>query len=266
MPDLVGNVLSNPEGPRQLATWSMGENTVTRLIERTTTMPETLKPCLAAVAERLPTDENRPEEARTLAFDAFFNSVFESVLVYKCIETPTDLRDVITRIPKPSSQHRRALGRTIATQVRSLYVHFRIDHPALRTESFVFFVNSDPNLNTPYILDWVRQESPEMYQHPEYQAGKPLWSDHVWSLMMVLSEIAEWKPLEKEIQSHAELRSRKLERKRLVTSPDWKDAMTAEVFQYGFGFLEKDRNTLEEYSHWKVKRFYDGLCKRLDPL
>lgn len=42
--------------------------------------------------------------------------------------------------------------------------------------------------------------------------------------------------------------------------------MTADFFQFGFGFLEKDRSTLEEYSHWKVKRFYDGLWKLLEPL
>ncbi|KAF5586412.1 hypothetical protein FPCIR_7910 [Fusarium pseudocircinatum] len=252
MSDWVDNVDLNPEGPRHLAKWYVET-------------PEALKPCLAAVTERLPTDENRPEEARTLVFDPFIDFGFKRGLLYKCVEQPTNLRDALTRTPKPSPELRRALGRTIATQVRSLYVHFRIDHPALRTESFVFFVSSDPYLSTPYVLDWARQASPEMYQHPEYQAGKPLWSDHVWSLIMVLSEIAEWKPLEKDIQSHAELRSRKLERRRLITSPDWKGAMTAEFFKLGFGFLEKDRSTLEEYSHWEVKRFYDGLCKLLDP-
>ncbi|KAF4443480.1 hypothetical protein FACUT_1297 [Fusarium acutatum] len=205
MPDWIDNVDSNLEGPRYIATWPSGEHTFSGLIEWMTARPETLEQCLAAVRERLPTDENRPEEARTLVFDHFFNYGPRIALVYKYVEQPIDLRDAIT-------------------------------------------------------------PSPEVYQHPEYQAGKPLWSDHVWSLMMVLSEIAEWKPLEKEIQDHAELRSRKLERKRLVTSPGWKDAMTAEFFQFGFGFLEKDRSTLEEYSHWKFKRFYDGLCKLLDPL
>ncbi|KLP11498.1 Uncharacterized protein Y057_10061 [Fusarium fujikuroi] len=266
MSDLMDNVDSNPEGQRRIFTLFRGEHTFSGLIEWTTAMPKTLEPCLAVVEERLPTDENRPEEARTLVFNHFFNDGPRIGLVYKCVEQPIDLREAITRIPKPSPEHRRALGRTIATQVRSLYVHFQINHPALRTESFIFFVNSDPNLTTPYILDWARLASPEMYQHPEHQAGKPLWSDHVWSLMMVLSEIADWKPLEKEILDHAELRSRKLERKRLVTNPSWKDAMTAEFFQFGFEFLEKDRSTLEEYSRWKVKRFYDRLCKLLEPL
>ncbi|KAJ4108309.1 hypothetical protein NW760_003375 [Fusarium oxysporum] len=246
MPDLVDNVDSNPEGPRQIGTWSRGEHTSPGLIEWTTAVPEALKPYLATVQERIPTDENRPEETRTL---------------------PTDLRDGISRIQKPSSEDRRALGRIIATQVRSLYVQFQIHHPALRTESFVFFGDPNrPDFTKPYILDWGRQALPEMYQHPEYQAEKPLWSYQVWSLMMVLSEIAEWQPLDKAFQDDAELRSRKLERKRLATSPGWNGAMTAEIFQYGFGFLEKDRNTLEEYSEWEVKRFYDELCKLLEPL
>jgi hypothetical protein len=81
--------------------------------------------------------------------------------------------------------------------------------------------------------------------------------------MMVLSEIAEWRPLDRAFRDEAELRSRKLERKQLVTSPGWKGAMTAEIFKYGFGFLEKDRNTLEQYSRWDVKQFYDRLCELL---
>ncbi|RKL20796.1 hypothetical protein BFJ68_g2796 [Fusarium oxysporum] len=267
MPDLGDYVDSNPEDPRHIGTWSRGEHTSPGLIEWTTAVPEALKPYLATVQERIPTDENRPEETRTLVIDHLFNDGRRNALIYRCVEQPTDLRDAITRIQKPSSEDRRALGRIIATQVRSLYVHFHIHHPALRTESFVFFGDPNrPDFTKPYILDWGRQALPEMYQHPEYQAEKPLWSYQVWSLMMVLSEIAECQPLDKSFQDDAELRSRKLERKRLVTSPGWKGAMTAEIFQYGFGFLEKDRNTLEEYSEWEVKRFYDELCKLLEPL
>ncbi|KAI3583800.1 hypothetical protein IWW34DRAFT_901554 [Fusarium oxysporum f. sp. albedinis] len=206
MPDLGDYVDSNPEGPRHIGTWSRGELISPGLIEWTTAVPEALKPYLATVQERIPTDENRPEETRTLVIDHLFNDGRRNALIYR------------------------------------------------------------PDFTKPYILDWGRQALPEMYQHPEYQAEKPLWSYQVWSLMMVLSEIAEWQPLDKSFHDDAELRSRKLERKRLVTSPGWKGAMTAEIFQYGFGFLEKDRNTLEEYSEWEVKRFYDELCKLLEPL
>ncbi|KAH7199589.1 hypothetical protein DER44DRAFT_887680 [Fusarium oxysporum] len=223
MPDLVDNVDSNPEGPRHIGTWSRGEHTSPGLIEWTTAVPEALKPYLATVQERIPTDENRPEETRNLEIDHLFNDGRRNALIYRCVEQPTDLRDAITHIQKPSSEDRRALGRIIATQ--------------------------------------GRQAPPEMYQHPEYQAEKLLWSYQVWSLMMVLSEIAEWQPLDKAFQDDAELRSRKLERKRLVTSPGWKGAMTAEIFQYGFGFLEKDRNTLEEYTRSDVGRRLWLVCR-----
>ncbi|KAF4943436.1 hypothetical protein FGADI_13425 [Fusarium gaditjirri] len=262
-----GNFFLTDFGIAKMGTWSWDEHTSPVLIEWTTAAPEALKPYLATVQERIPTDENRPEETRTLVIDHLFNDGGRHALIYRCVEQPIDLRDVLTRIEKPSPEYRRALGSTIATQVRSLYVHFRIHHPALRTESFVFFVGPHkPDFTKPYILDWGRQATPEMYQHPEYQEGKPLWFYQVWSLMMVLSEIAEWKPLDRAFRDDAELRSRKLERKRLVTSPGWKGAVTAEIFQYGFGFLEKDRNTLEEYSEWEVKRFFDRLCKLLEPL
>jgi hypothetical protein len=78
-------------------------------------------------------------------------------------------------------------------------------------------------------------------------------------LMMVLSEIAEWRPLDRAFQGEEELLKRKMERKQLVTSLDWKVAPTAEIFRYGFGFLEKDHHTLERYSQWDVKRFYNAL-------
>ncbi|KAJ9131296.1 hypothetical protein NKR23_g11788 [Pleurostoma richardsiae] len=58
-----------------------------------------------------------------------------------------------------------------------------------------------------------------MYQHPEYQVDKSLWFYQVWSLMMVLSEIPEWRPLDGEGQDKAELLKKKWERKRLVMSP-----------------------------------------------
>lgn len=104
-----------------------------------------------------------------------------------------------------------------------------------------------------------------MYQHLDYQADKPLWFYQVWSLIMVLSEVAEWQPLDRTSQDRTELSRRQIERKQLVTSPDWKGALTAEIFKFGFGFLEKDCHTLEQYSRWYVGRFYDKLCELLAP-
>lgn len=81
-----------------------------------------------------------------------------------------------------------------------------------------------------------------------------------------LSEIAEWAPLEEgvgENEAEVELLRRKLDRKRLVTSTGWKSALSAQVFRHGFGILEADRETLETYGRWRIKRFYDTLCELL---
>lgn len=80
--------------------------------------------------------------------------------------------------------------------------------------------------------------------------------------MMVISEIADWKPInDGPFRSEADLREAKLRRKELVTSQEWKNSTTAAIFRYGFGFLDKDRDTLERYTHWQIKNFYDKLCE-----
>lgn len=75
--------------------------------------------------------------------------------------------------------------------------------------------------------------------------------------------MSEWQPLDAAFQDEAELLKRKLERKQLATSLNWKGAPTAEIFQYGFGFLKKHRHTFEQFSRWDIKRFYDKLCELL---
>ncbi len=57
--------------------------------------------------------------------------------------------------------------------------------------------------------------------------------------------------------------SKKLERKKMVINPNWKSAPTAEIFQYGFGFLEKNHDTLEQLSWRDIKRFFGKLCALL---
>jgi len=157
-----------------------------------------------------------------------------------------------------------SLANIITTQIRSLHVHFRLQHGALRTESFVFFGSpSQPNLTKPYVLDWGRPSSPSIYQYPDYKEARPLWFYDVWSLLIVLSEIAEWKPVDGAFQDEPELLKKKLERGKTVMDPSWKSAETAEIFKYGFGFLDKDRHTLEQLSWRDIKRFYDKLCALL---
>jgi hypothetical protein len=168
---------------------------------------------------------------------------------------------VLLTIEKPSPEDRHILGGIIATQIRSLNVHFRLRHAGLRTESFVFFGDlKKPDLTNPYVLDWGRPSSPSIYEHPEYQAGQPLWFHDVWSLMMVLSEVAEWKPVNGTFRDTNELLRKKLQRKKEVMDVNWKGDGTAKIMQYGFGFLEKDRSTLENLSRKDIKRFFDTLC------
>ncbi|RMZ78691.1 hypothetical protein DV738_g3808, partial [Chaetothyriales sp. CBS 135597] len=269
MLDQIEKVKSHPEGPdgRSMGKWLRKDGrTDVGLLEWTSAAPKAFLAHLADVEERIPTDGYRMEEVHTLKLNGFFTEGPRAALIYHCSRPPTNLRQILLGVKKPSGDDRRTLSSIIATQVRSLHVHFRLQHTALRTESFVFFGSAEkPDLTKPYLLDWARPSSPDMYQHPEFQGERPAWFYQIWSLMMVLSEIAEWRPLDGAVRDTAELLRRGLERKQLVTNPNWKGAPTANVFKLGFGFLEKDRQTLEQYSHWQVKRFYDKLCESLAP-
>jgi hypothetical protein len=81
---------------------------------------------------------------------------------------------------------------------------------------------------------------------------------------MILSEIAEWKPLSGHFPVANELSRKKLQRKKEVMDASWKGDRTAKVMQYGFKFLEKDRSTLERFSRKEVKRFFDRLCSLIN--
>ncbi|RYC55505.1 hypothetical protein CHU98_g10706 [Xylaria longipes] len=207
----------------------------------------------------------RPEEVHTLKINGLFRQGPRTAIFYECAESPIDLREVLLKVPKPPDSVIRALARVIATQVRSLHVHFQVNHTALRTESFVFLGGKPVDYTRPYLLDLARPALPDMYRHPEYRGDrKPAWFYQVWALMMVLSEIAEWRALyPSENDEGVELLRRKLNRKRLVTSAEWRSALSTQVFRHGFGILEADRETLETYSRWRIKRFYDKLCELL---
>ena len=235
------------------------------LLEWKMSAPADLGLRVAKALVDIPTDEdvNRPEEIRTLKFEGLFKVDEHSplALVYKCAQKPLNLRDVLLTITKPSPENRRILGGIIATHIRSLNVHFRLQHTGLRTESFIFFSDlKTPYLTNPYVLDWGRSSSPSIYEHPEYQAGQSLWFHDVWSLMIVLSEVAEWKPVDGTFMDPSELLQKKLQRKREVVDVNWKGDRTAKIMQHGFGFLEKDRSTLENLSWKDMKRFFDTLC------
>ena len=74
------------------------------------------------------------------------------------------------------------------------------------------------------------------------------------------SEVAEWKEVDRTFQNDAELGRKKLRRKKEVMDVKWKGDRTAKIMQHGFGFLEKDRSTLENLGGMDIKRFFDTLC------
>lgn len=255
--------IGGPSG-RSFITWNKEGKDVTRLVEWSIEAPEPFEGHVARVKERVATDKdvNRPEEARTFKIEFYFRDGPRSCLVYRCFP-PISLREVLQHVPRPSPEERRKLGGIIATQVRSLHIHSEMLHMALRTESFVFLSQADKlDYTSPYILDWTRPPSP-IHQHPDYRADKPLWFYDAWSLTMILSEIADWRPLEYADQDGEKLLEWKLNRKKLVKSSDWKGAPTAEIFKYSFDIFDKGHDELGKLSKWEVKRFYDGLCERL---
>lgn len=256
--------------------------TMPLVLEWVSSIPEGLTISLIQIRDELPTNQSRhrrAEEARTLRFAGLKRGDDDRVaLAYELPYVPATLRDVLINFPKPSPSDRCTLARLVATQVRSLHVHFRNKHMGLRTESFVFLRNSscangakkqngaglkDIDLRSPYLLDWGRESCPSVYQHPDFQAAGKLWYYDVWSLMIVLSEIADWKPLEApKADSGDELRAKKTEVKRRVTSLEWKGEATARIFRFGFEFLEM--RDIERMSWGGIKRFFDRLCELLE--
>jgi hypothetical protein len=100
-------------------------------------------------------DSDQLEEIRTLKLEGLLTVQEQSLsaLVYECPQKPLNLRGVPT-IAKPFGEDRGKLASIIATQIRSLNVHFRLRYAGLRTESFIFFGNAKkPDLTNPYLLD-----------------------------------------------------------------------------------------------------------------
>ncbi|KEZ46673.1 hypothetical protein SAPIO_CDS0510 [Scedosporium apiospermum] len=127
----------------------------------------------------------RPDEVRTLRLLGYFlTDGPRAALIYDLNYVPTNLRDVIQQITKPCANDRRKLAKLVVNQVRSLHVHFRNKHLALRTSSFVFLRSRVTNpaerpihgldLDKPLLLDWGRADLPGIYQHPKFSAAAKL--------------------------------------------------------------------------------------------
>jgi hypothetical protein len=234
------------------------------------------------VKECLPNENypNRPEEARTLGFvfmvkppqasvGASHAHAGEIVVNYHPGRRPCDLRMFIVQFPKPTQDERRALCRIVVTQVRSLHVHFELVHNALRLESLVFkYANEDdkyPVFARPYIVDWLRTRC-ATYERPSFRPDVVNWRNDLWSILIIMSEIADWAVLERSPKTDAELLDMKLRRRELISSDDWKGKQSADIFRYGFEFLVRTKfdNNQDNPSRWEMRRFWDYLLDMLE--
>ncbi len=269
---------------RRLGQWTRADGQSVGVLLEWTTSPAASSH-LSRV-ESLPTDEDgdvdRPEEARTRKVEGVCIDGPRTAIVYRCPAQPLYLGDLIRNNPKPSGADRCRLACIVATQVRSLHVHFGLEHAALRPDSFAFFGSSGggggggdgsgsakplPRLVTPYLLGWGQRSlaRPSIYQHPEYRPGIAVWYYDVWALMIILSEIAEWRLVDsgKSYVSEKDLLEKKQLRKKTVTDRAWKGPETAQVFQWGFGYIHRDSVALMQLSRQDIRRFFDKLCQFL---
>lgn len=273
---------------RRTCRWfaAVGEKSFLGLLEWVVAEPTLAQ--LQTVEERMISQQGggttswREEEAHTLPTHLITNENDAWVVIYKCPasqqQQPINLCEMMRTMAKPLADERRTLAHTVATQVRSLHVHFNILHPALRTESFVFMTptlphggSASPDTTNPYILDWgsyaatTSSASPptltvdSMFEHPMYsalpaseRAAAPPWFNQAWAMLMILSEIADWRPM--------------LQRVRLVTNASWKNGTTSAIMCFGFQTLGKPPKELQGASHWEIKHFYDHICDMLAPV
>ncbi|KAK7432982.1 hypothetical protein QQZ08_000453 [Neonectria magnoliae] len=270
--------LENEFGPlidRNLVHWDEnGAPTGLYLTESANINPATHKDCLAKL-KVIPTEEDSPLKAgdvRTLkvAVEETIGDVFN--IAYRCPGPVVTLHYLLTNVEKPPSAERRELARIITENVRSMHIRHQVVHGALQTESFLFLEKGNGKYDDPpYTTGWMcppsRIHAPPMGDPPyyDYDPDNPGWWDDVWSLMMILSEIAEWKPLDGTGKEGRVLFMSQVRRKQLVQSDDWKGKSAAAIFEHGFGFIDQPREVLKTYSFDAVNRFFDTLCDLLLP-
>ncbi|RYO43033.1 hypothetical protein AA0111_g5 [Alternaria arborescens] len=127
----------------------------------------------------------------------------------------TTLRELLGQTQKPSLSARVALCAALARCIQDLHAVNWL-HKALRADNIVFFSSSlSPNLDTPFvsgfelsrpsIMDqWTEkpgfEPAKDIYRHPNAQSsqtdGSYRKSYDIYSLGVVMTEIALWKPIE----------------------------------------------------------------------
>jgi hypothetical protein len=127
----------------------------------------------------------------------------------------TTLRELLGQTPKPSLSTRVALCAALARCIHGLHAVNWL-HKALRADNIVFFSSSfSPNLDTPFVCgfelsrpsimnQWTEkpgfEPAKDIYRHPNAQSnqtdGSYRKSYDIYSLGVVMTEIALWKPIE----------------------------------------------------------------------
>ena len=113
MLDLIKTVNFDGPGPsgRSKCSWVRPRGIVIGLLEWSTKSKEDVCRRISELQERIPTSAPfREEEARTLLIDGYFVDEPRTAIVYRHTSQPTNLRDILLQVPKPSGEDRRKLG------------------------------------------------------------------------------------------------------------------------------------------------------------
>ena len=169
--------------------------------------------------------------------------------------------------PKPSLTQRIALARKLSSCLLYLHVVGWL-HKGLRSDNILFFLHNlnRPDLKEPYLsgFEYSRPDTPsdttskpllekkwEIYRHPDYQGESPINKARktydIYSLGVILLEIAYWKPIDL-VMGISDLRNmdadgfKGTKNRLLDTEPQFLDGIQAEV---GDRYLTIVRRCLE---------------------
>ncbi|KAF6218527.1 hypothetical protein HO133_005876 [Letharia lupina] len=196
--------------------------------------------------------------------DARFGLVFEKP---ENSASPVSLRQIMFTRPKASLTDRISLAHKLSTCV--LYLHaVNWLHKGLRSDGVIFFPDSDtPSITEPYVTgyEYARPDKDGqtttttvefadylmLYVHPNYQGsdakGTYRKTFDIYSLGIILLEIAYWKPIEQilDIDTH-------------TAKPAQLKAVRERLLEPGSGYLAFVKENLGERYYTAVKSCIEG--------